>query len=231
MDTANLYSQYISHLQKIADFKYSVAVLQWDQETYLPAKGADFRSRQLATLSETAHEMFVANSTGKLIQELLSKDLNAEQKRNVELTFEDFNRAKKLTPEFVRKMSESVSASYHAWIDARKQNSFSIFEPRLSPLVDLKRQEAEMLGYQGHPYNALMHEFEKGATTTMIDKVFADITPPLLALLNEIKNQPAAEDAFLQQHFPKEKQWEWGMYIARQLGFRSEEHTSELQSR
>ncbi len=216
---SQLYTQYTAHLQKIADIKYSAAVLQWDQETYLPPHGANFRARQLATLSEMAHELFVADSTGNLLQELLSKDLNEEQHRNVELSFEDFTRAKKLTPEFVRKMSEAISASYHAWIDARQQNNYSIFEPKLSPLVELKKQEAEMLGYEGHPYNALMHEFEKGATTTMLDKVFADVTPPLLALLDEIKNQPAAEDAFLQQHFPKEKQWEWGMYIARQLDF------------
>ena len=51
-----LYEQYTDRMQKIADVRYSAAVLQWDQETYLPTKGADFRGRQLATLSEIAHE-------------------------------------------------------------------------------------------------------------------------------------------------------------------------------
>jgi carboxypeptidase Taq len=68
-------------------------------------------------------------------------------------------------------MSEAVSASFHAWIDSRKQNSFDVFEPALSPLVQLKRQEADMLGYAEHPYNALMDEFEKGATVKMLDKI------------------------------------------------------------
>lgn len=217
--TANLYDQYTVHHQKIADIKFSAAVLQWDQETYLPAKGADFRARQLATLSEMAHEISVADSTGSLLQELLSKDLSTAEKRNVELSFDDYSRAKKITPEFVRKMSEASSASYHAWIEARKQNNFVVFEPKLSPLVELKRQEAEMLGYEGHPYNALMHEFEKGATTSLIDKVFADVTPSLLALLDDVKNLDIVNDDFLTQHFPKTQQWEWGMYIAKQLGF------------
>ena len=152
----NIYLQYQSHLQKIADVKYSAAVLQWDQETYLPAKGAEFRARQLATLTEFAHEMFVNEKTGNILQEALSSDLDADQKRNVELSLEDYTRLKKLTPEFVRTMSETVSASFYAWIEARKQNDFRLFSPNLSPLVELKKQEAELLGYEGHPYNALM---------------------------------------------------------------------------
>jgi carboxypeptidase Taq len=157
--TENLYQQYKQQLRKVADLKYAAAVLQWDQETYLPEKGCDFRGQQLATLNEIGHEMFIADKTGNILQELLSRDLSADKKRNVERTWEDYERLKKLTPEFVRKLTEAVSASFHAWIEARKQNDFAVFEPKLAPLVNLKMQEAELYGYTGHPYNALMNEY------------------------------------------------------------------------
>lgn len=214
-----LYQQYREQLQKIADVKYSAAVLQWDQETYLPLKGADFRARQIATLSEISHQLFTQEKTGSLLQELLSKELSSTQKRNAELTWEDYTRLKKLSPAFVRKMSEEVSAAFHAWIEARKQNKFSIFEPSLTSLAELKRQEAELLGYEDHPYNALMNEYEKGATVQMLDNVFADIKNPLLDLLYEVTEKPAVDDYFLKQHFPRQQQWEWGIYLAKQLGF------------
>jgi len=214
-----LYQQYKEQLQKIADVKYSAAVLQWDQETYLPAKGADARARQIATLSEISHQMFTDEKTGGLLQDLLSKEIPARQKRNAELSWEDYTRLKKLSPEFVRKMSEAVSSAFHAWIEARKQNKFSVFEPSLAALVDLKKQEAELLGYEGHPYDALMNEYEKGATVQMLDKVFSDLKTPLLDLLNEVLQKPAADDYFLNQHFPTAQQWEWGTYLAKQLGF------------
>jgi carboxypeptidase Taq len=217
--TENLYQQYQQELQKVADVKYAAAVLQWDQETYLPTKGADFRGRQLATLSEIAHQMFVDDKIGALLQELLSKQLPAAQKRNVELTWEDYTRLKKLSPEFVRKMSEAVSASFHAWIGARKENNFDVFSPLLAPLVDLKRQEAEMLGYESHPYNALMNEYEKGATVATLDKIFEDVKKPLQTLLTAVQQQGEVDDSYLRQHFPKQQQWEWGMYLAKQLGF------------
>ncbi len=214
-----LYNEYKSTLQKIADVKYASAVLQWDQETYLPPKGADARGRQLATLSEVAHEMFTSEKVGGLLQELLSKDLPGDQKRNVELSWDDFSRLKKLTPEFVRKMSESISASFHAWVEARRQNDFKIFEPKLAPLVELKRQEADLYGYPDHPYSALMNEYEKGATVAMVDKVFEDVKTPLYNLLKDVQQRPSANASFLQSYFPKQQQWEWSIYMAKQLGF------------
>ncbi|HXD77438.1 MAG TPA: hypothetical protein VN616_06500, partial [Puia sp.] len=68
--TSQLYQDYVDRMQKIADVKYAAAVLEWDQETYLPPKGADGRSRQLASLSEIAHGWLVDPSLGDLLQEL-----------------------------------------------------------------------------------------------------------------------------------------------------------------
>ncbi len=218
-DKQLLYNDYKATMRKIADVKYATAVLQWDQETYLPTKGAHFRGQQLATLSEIAHTMFTDEKLGKLLNELTSRDLDAKEKKNVELSLEDYNKLSKFSSAFVRKMSETVSASFHAWIEARKQNDFRVFEPALSRLTDLKREEAEILGYEHHPYNALLNEFEKGATVIMLDKIFADVTQPLLTLLNEVQQKPSADDTFLHQNFPKQQQWEWGMYLAKQLGF------------
>ena len=164
--------------------------------------------------------MFIDEKLGSLLQELRERDdLNFVQKQNVLLSLEDFNKLKKFSSSFVRKLSEAVSTSFHAWIEARKKNSFSIFEPALAHIVDLKREEAHLLGYQSHPYNALMNEFEKGATVEMIDKVFADLTPQLSALLREVQQFDTPDDSFLYQNFPKQQQWAWGMYIAKNLGF------------
>src|SRR5215469_12940434 len=94
-----LYSEYTARMQKIADVKYSAAVLQWDQETYLPSKGGEFRGRQLATLSEIAHEWFISPDLGALLQELRSRDdLPDGQRRNIELSLEDYEKQKKFTP-------------------------------------------------------------------------------------------------------------------------------------
>ena len=142
MNANELYADYKTKMQKIADVKYAAAVLQWDQETYLPTKGNNFRGRQLATLSELAHQQFTTESMGVLLNELNNKeDLAGNEKRNVQLSLEDYNRNKKLSSDFVRKISESVTIAYHAWVKARNDNSFTGFQQPLHALIDLKKQK------------------------------------------------------------------------------------------
>src|SRR4051812_36982501 len=120
LNSIDLYQAYQRRMQKIADLKYSSAVLQWDQETYMPVKGASFRGQQLATLSELSHELFTSDDTNKLLLELAGRrDLSDAQRKNVELTFEDYTKQKRLPTEFVRKMVEVINQSFHSWIEAR----------------------------------------------------------------------------------------------------------------
>jgi carboxypeptidase Taq len=220
MNTAELYADYKTKMQKIADVKYAAAVLQWDQETYLPTKGNHFRGRQLATLSELAHQQFTTESVGALLNELNGKDdLANNEKRNVQLSLEDYNRNKKIPSDFVRKMSETVTISYHAWVKARNDNSFTGFQQPLHDLIDLKKAEADMLGYQNHPYNALMNDYDKGLTVATVDTIFGDLKPQLLTLLQDIKNKPQVDNSFLHQHFNKDDQWRFGMQVLQQIGF------------
>jgi len=220
MSTPELYEKYRAKMRLIADVKNANALLQWDQETYLPIKGAGFRGQQISTLSEISHRMFSEEDLGAILQELLSKeDLSAEQKQNVERTYDDYLKNKKYSSEFVRKLSEQINKAFHSWIESRKKNSFSVYEKDLDALLQLKRQEAEILGYQGHPYNALLDEFEKGATIELLDKTFNNLLPALKNLLDKILKWPQVDNSFLKQHFPKQKQWEWGMELIRRLNF------------
>lgn len=220
MNSTKLYNDYKTHLQKIADVKYALAVLQWDQETYMPQKGAGFRARQIATLSEMAHEMFTQISFKNILQELLAAgNLDEEPQKNVELSWYDYTQQEKIPGEFVRRLSEAVSTSFQSWISARKENTFSIFRQDLAALVVLKKQEADLLGYQLHPYNALLNQYERGCNVTLLDKTFAALQYPLKDLLNKIAMKPQRNDSFLHENYPKQRQWEFGLSIMKQLGF------------
>jgi carboxypeptidase Taq len=195
-------------------------VLQWDQETYLPKNGNDARGRQIATLNELAHEKFTDEKFGELLNELSAQEnLSDKEKRNVQLSLEDFNKNKKLPSSFVRQMSEAVNKSFHAWIQARKENNFTIFENPLQDIINLKKKEAELLGYEKHPYDALMNDYDKGLTTTIVDKLFADLRPQLSELLAKIATKPPIDNSFLHQHFDKTTQWDVGMEMLKRMHF------------
>src|ERR1700754_553471 len=153
------YDDYVQKMRTIADIRYSSALLQWDQETYLPPKGAPIRGQQIATLSELAHRFFTEDSLGDLLNRLSDSDtISPDEKVNVRLTLEDYERQKKLPSSFVRTLSETVNKSFHSWIEARKKNEFALFAGDLAKLAELKKQEADLLGYEAHPYNALLND-------------------------------------------------------------------------
>ena len=149
-------------------------------------------------------------------------DLSNKEKRNIQLSLEDYNKANRFSSSFVRQMSETVNKSFHTWIQAKKENSFTVFEKPLDDLIQLKKQEVDLLGYETHPYNALMNDFDKGLTVTIVDKVFADLQPQLTALIDEIKNKPQVDSSFLHQHFDKDSQWKFGIEILKRMHFNFE---------
>jgi carboxypeptidase Taq len=215
-----LYESYAEHMRKLADVRAALALMQWDQETYMPEKGASFRARQVATLSEVAHGMATSAQLGNLLDSLDEENgLQPVEKKNISLNREDFNKQKKYPAAFVRKMSEAVSKSFNAWNQAKKESRFSLFENDLAAVIELKKEEADLLGYKQHPYDALMDEYEKGATVEGVNRVFGDLLPGLRAILEKIrvKNQP--ENSFMFKSFDKKKQWDFGMQVIAELGF------------
>ncbi|WP_119078653.1 carboxypeptidase M32 [Chitinophaga alhagiae] len=218
--SADLYQDYVEKMQKIADVRNAMSVLGWDQETYLPPAGAAFRGRQLTTLSTIAHELFADEALGALLQELNSRtDLSAIQQKNAALSLEDYEKNRKYPAAFVAEMSSATNAAYHAWIKARKENNFAVFEPLLARMVELKKQEAAILGYTGHPYDAHLNEYEKGADVQMLDTIFRDVKNSLLPLLQQIALRDVPDRKFLNRHYAKDQQWEFGLGILRSMGY------------
>lgn len=217
---SELYQEYLEYMHKVADLRYASAVLQWDQETYLPPKGATIRGQQIATLSETAHNWFVKDTFGGLLEKLSSENgLTEDEKINVLRTREDYLRQKKCSSAFVRKLSEATTQSFHSWIKARKENNFSLFQEDLSLLVALKKEEADLLGYEQHPYDALLDDHDKGSTVAELDPLFSALAKPLKELLEKIKNAADIDNSILTQHYPSSTQWDFGMQIIKDLGY------------
>lgn len=214
------YEKYVEHSRKIADVRHASALLQWDQEVMMPEKGADARSRQLATLSVIAHEWSTEPAYGQLLNELLQDaSLSWEQKRNVEISLKDYQRQQKYNTDFVQKLSQTISKAFNAWQSARKANDFDVFAPALEEIVALKREEATLLGYKVHPYDALMDEYEPGATVAMVDKLFEGVKSSLLELSERVNNSIAPKNAFEGKKFEAAKQWTITEEFLRKMGY------------
>lgn len=215
------YETFTQHMRQIADVEYSIAVLSWDKEVNLPPRSAAFRSQQVATLAGIQYEKFMQPAFGELLHRLADtpNGLSEGEKRNVALTLKEYRRMARLDQAFVVRRSQLTSRAYHAWLAAREANDYARFQPALADLLAVKREETEKLGYEDHPYDALLEEYEPGCRTNTLDRLFRDVREQLVAFARQVREQPQVDDRFLQQHYPREKQWEWGLYLLRQMGF------------
>lgn len=224
------YEDYQKHIQQVNDLHAAAAVLSWDKEVNLPPKGAAFRSRQVATLSGLAHEQFTDTQFGENIKNLLQSNgaLTEGQRRNLERTQEDYQKATCLDRAFVVRRSEAVSRGYHDWLKARKENDFTVFQDALAELVEIKKEEAEHLGYDEHPYDALLDQFEPGYKSSQLDTLFADVREQLVDFVRRIREQEQVDDQFLYQTYDTDTQWDFSLYLLKNLGYDFEAGRQDL---
>jgi carboxypeptidase Taq len=214
-----------AHLAPIDDLESAAAVLAWDQETFMPDGGAEARAHQLSTLQSTAHERFVSDKTGTLLDRAAdaTEDADPESLRDdaslVRVTRRDYERARRVPSSLVAELSEATSRAKQAWKKARAEDDFTIFAPHLETLVDLSVEKAEAIGYEDTPYDALLQEFEPDLTTAEVADTFTTLRGDLVPLVDAIADSPQLEDDVLHRSYPQPKQRAFGEQVLADLGY------------
>jgi carboxypeptidase Taq len=105
------------------------------------------------------------------------------------------------------------------WARARAAGDFASFAPHLEKTVALNREMAEHIGYDAHPYDALMYRFEPGETIATLKPLFARLREALLPLVRAIADRPAPRVDFLERGYPAEAQMAFGLKMAERIGY------------
>jgi carboxypeptidase Taq len=225
------YEKYAALMSKIADVQNAAGVLNWDQETYMPPKGANFRAQQLSTLAGIGHELSVSEELGNLLATLSTDtSLNEKEKRNIKQSLKNYNQSKKYTTAFVQELSKTISETFQAWQKAKANNDFKSYAPSLKKLVELKRKECELLGFTDHPYDALIDQYEPETKTKELEILFADVKNQLVDFVKQIATKTQNKDSFMFLHYDKQKQWDWGIDILKQMGYDFEAGRQDISS-
>ena len=82
--------------------------------------------------------------------------------------------------------AELTSEATVVWERAKNTNDFKMFEPYLKKIVAFKRKFADYFGYEGHPYDAHIEDFERGMTVAVLDKFFAELRKTVVPLVKAI---------------------------------------------
>jgi carboxypeptidase Taq len=212
-----------TRLIEIFDLTNAASLLEWDQKTYMPPAGAENRGYQLATLQQIAHDKFVSDEVGKLLDDLqpyvAQLDPDSDAARLVKVTRRLYDKETRVPAEWVAESAMTTTAAYGAWGKARAENDFASFQPHLEHVVDLMRRYAGFFAPYQHVYDPLVDIYEPGMLTADLKAIFNALRPQQVELIRKITSCPQVDDSFLHQPFDEQKQSDLGVEIITQMGY------------
>lgn len=212
-----------AHIAEYNDLLNIMNLLKWDMRTQMPAGGASTRGYQLATLNKTAKELFASDTTARLLDaaeaELANNGGDSYQARAVKQTRQYYEIQRRIPNAVVQGMAELSPESEHAWAKARQEDDFSAFAPYLQKMLDFNKAMAEAIGYEDHPYDAIVFEYEPSMNAARLRVLFDDLRAGLLPLLARIMERDQLEHDLWSHVYPIDQQKAFGLKIAQKFGY------------
>jgi carboxypeptidase Taq len=222
MDHKQAYTELLRRVREGALLESCVNLLGWDERTYMPRQGSAHRAEQIALLARLAHEALTHPAIGELLATVEGSPLviDGDAAVNVREIRRNYDRAVKLPKELVEELARVTTRAQQVWQEARQADDFAAFRPWLEKVVALLRQKAQAIGYTNVPYDALLDEYEPGATTAEITQLFAALRKdlvPLVAAIVSSSRRPQRD--ILERDYPVERQQQFGQEAAAAMGF------------
>lgn len=201
---------------EINDLLCILNVLNWDARTQMPPGGSVTRARQSATLSGVAQEKLLS----PVFEDAARAALDANPSDRAAAQALDAVSALRRVPErLTRELAALKGEAQDVWAEAKGANDFARFAPYLKRMVALSRELAEALGYEGHPYDALLNLYEPGLTTATLSPLLARLRAHHVPLLRAIQAQPEPRTDFLTRHYPAGLQRTYSLELAQAFGY------------
>ncbi|HEY2160773.1 MAG TPA: carboxypeptidase M32 [Solirubrobacteraceae bacterium] len=212
------------HLAELTDLRNAVQLLQWDQQTMMPPRGADRRADELATVQRILHERFISAHTGRLLDgadaALNGASGDSDEARLVSVVRRRWEKARRVPSELASELARAASVGQEAWIDARARSDFSAFLPYLEAGLELKHRYVECFADFDEPYDVLLDDFEPGSQTAPVRALFAELKDELVPLIAAVAAHPdAVDDSCLHGSFPLQGQRRLVSDVVKRMGF------------
>ena len=213
-----------AHARETALLQSIEELLGWDERTKLPPAAGEYRAEQITYLSGLVHRRNTDRRLGEWLAELSESPLAADPHSDAGATIHhikrEYDKRVKLPQALVEELTRTSVLGQQAWVEARKNDDFAAFQPVLSKLIELKRQQADAVGYAESRYDALLDDFEPEEKTSNVARVLAELRADLAPLVSAIADSGrTAPVDLLRRSFPAAAQEQFGRHAAEQIGF------------
>ncbi len=224
MQAQAAYDELIRQTREASLLASCAELLGWDEETYMPRGGVAHRGSQMALLAGLCHERAADPRLGELLDVVerssLVQDPESPAAVNVRELRRLYERSVRLPRSLVEEVARSTSFAQQVWAEARENADYARLRPWLEKVLSLKRREAECLAGEGGLYDALLDEYEPGAHSAEVARVFAALREELVPLVRAVAgSKRRAHVGLLHREYPVDRQRVFSETTAAALGF------------
>ncbi|WP_322892463.1 MULTISPECIES: carboxypeptidase M32 [unclassified Yoonia] len=189
--------------------------LGWDQETMMPDGAGPQRAEEHGAMANILHARRVDPRVGDWLAKAEAVDEVAAA--NLRHIRRSFDRATKVPARLAAELARTTSLAHRVWAKARAEEDVAAFLPVLQKVLDLRREEAAAIAGNADPYDALLDDYEPGASGTSLSAMFAALRPRLVDLRAAVLDAPAPP--MLQRTFDEAGQLAMSQKLALAFGY------------
>jgi len=165
------------------------ALVHWDAATTgVPERSLEKRSAATGWLYGEQFRRFVAPDTLEAIEvlESVAGELTEYEQVMIRELGRDYRKLKAVPPAEYEAFCALTAEAENVWEAAREKSDFDMMLPYYEKIMDYQRRLCDWYGYEKHPYDALLDDYEKGATVEMLDTFFDALRNKIVPLVKKI---------------------------------------------
>ncbi len=220
MNKEEMIEKYKEYQDRVNAYGLLLSTTYFDKETIAPLSGNTYRNKMLNIMSGEAYDIETDSKMIELVEQLSQMDLGEDLNRDVYLTKKSLESISKFSKEEIMEFDLACSNSFDAWLKAKGDNDYSLFENHLKKLIELSKMRANRRNEKATSYNVLLDDFEEGMTIEKYDEFFDLVKKELIPLIKEVSTKHI-DDSFLYKYYPKDKQVLFNEELLKYINFDS----------
>jgi len=203
-------------------YHYAISIIHWDMETEMPKNGVENASNVIEflmsemlekTINEKVHSLLVYLETNEDKLNFIDKATVKEMKKN-------YDKMSKVPRDIISKYESTKINAQQKWLEAKEKADFKIFLPSLKEIISFNKKIIEYRGFEEHPYNTLLNDYEINMNVEKLDIYFSYLEENLLPFIRKIlKNKENKENPLDKLEISIEKQKLFSNFISRYINF------------
>jgi len=166
--------------------------LGWDQETMMPRGASAQRAEETGAMAAMLHARWSDAQLGGWLAAVDDASLDAVGAARMRHIRRSHRRTVRVPRALATELARVTSRAQGIWAEARAAEDVAHFLPVLENVVRLKREEAAALAGGGDLYDALLDDYEPGATAAALAAMFDRMRLRLVALRERVMGSPRA---------------------------------------